>query len=103
MICFMAGKRASRVYLTWGMGGLQGWEEGWGGGMCRSLETFRSAADTASSQPCPLMEFNSLCLEPVSLKCPGACLGHALLSKFCEISIWIIHKISVLCAALESS
>lgn len=103
MIRFMAGKRASRVYLIWGMGGLQGWEEGSGGACADLRKTSDLLLIQPSSQPCPLMEFNSLCLEPVSLKCPGACLGHALLSKFCEISVWIIHTISVLCAALESS
>lgn len=44
MICFMAGKRASRICLVWGMGGLQGWEQG--RVMCRSLETLRAAADS---------------------------------------------------------
>lgn len=103
MICFKAEKRTEKVYL------IGGWEDCRVGNgvrvICRSLEILKTVAPTHSPvhSHSHWWKFNSFCLQPVSLKCPGAWQGRALLSQFCEISVPIVYKISVPCAGLELS
>lgn len=55
MICFMARKRASRIYLIWGMGGLQGWERGGG-----HVQIFGNPQRAATDSPLLVAQFSAM-------------------------------------------